>query len=97
MSGLISDFLKRLFVPPAKAAAVPPQSAETARPPARKLPEMTPERSALIAEAMKIYRSKQDVLAGLSDVQREALTFMAIKAFMGQLPKDASKPGDKKT
>jgi hypothetical protein len=93
MSGLIGDFLKRLFQPPGKAAetpALPPQVPAKA-----KVREMTPERSALIAEAMKIYRSKQDVLANLTPVQREALTYVAVKAFLGQLPKDPTKPQDK--
>jgi hypothetical protein len=44
---------------------------------------------------MKIYRSKQDVLANLTPVQREALTYVAVKAFLGQLPKDPTKPQDK--
>lgn len=77
MSGLWADFFKRLMTPPDKAAkekAVPVK-----RGPAPK--KMTPERQALIDEAMNIYRDKQTMLAELPPIQREALLYMAMKTF----------------
>lgn len=94
MSSLIADFLKRLFTPPVKAGPV--QGAEAASAPARKVRELTPERSALIAEAMRIYRQKQSLLADLPDIQREALTYIAMKAFLGQVPDGPKKKPDGK-
>ncbi|MDK9721715.1 MAG: hypothetical protein OEL53_11090 [Rhodospirillales bacterium] len=94
MSSLIADFLKRLFTPPVKAGPV--QAAPDDGVPAPKVRELTPERSALIAEAMRIYRQKQSLLAELPDIQREALTYIAMKAFLGQAPDAPKKKPDGK-
>lgn len=96
MSSLIADFLKRLFTPPVKPGPAQ-MAADAARPSAPKARELTPERSALIAEAMNIYRQKQTVLSELTTVQREALTYIALKSFLGQLPDAAKKKPDQKT
>jgi hypothetical protein len=46
----------------------------------RKKKSMTPERQALIEQAMAIHRSKSHVLDDLPPEQRDKLTFMAMKA-----------------
>lgn len=43
-------------------------------------PKMTPERQALIQQAMNVQRSKEHVLNGLSQEQREKLYVVAIKS-----------------
>ena len=42
-------------------------------------PKMTPERQDLIQQAMKVYRSKEHVLNGLSQEQRDKLYVVATK------------------
>ncbi len=42
-------------------------------------PEMTPERQALIQQTMNVYRSKEHVLKGLSQEQRDKLYAVATK------------------
>ncbi|CAA6605165.1 conserved hypothetical protein [Rhodospirillaceae bacterium LM-1] len=95
MSSLVGDFLKRLFLPPPKAVeAKLPDNLELKGAPKPKT--MTPERQALIDDALKIYRSKQSLLDELPPIQREALVYMALKTFFNA-PIDANaKPGVKK-
>ena len=87
MTGLVRDFLKRLLLPPPKEPPAP--QPEPAPPPAARERPMTPERAELLRQAMTIYRSKQAVLAELSQEQRQMLITVALKAFFDKLPADS--------
>lgn len=84
MSGLWADFFKRLLLPPEKAKAKAPPKKPQPKP-------MTPERQALIDEAMKVYRDKQSLITELPPIQREALLYMAMKTFFNA-PLQATPP-----
>ncbi len=49
---------------------------------------MTPERAELIRKAMEVRRAKQQILADLSDEQRQKLAVMAIRAFLNEGKED---------
>lgn len=57
---------------------------------------ITPERQALIANAMKVHRAKQQILADLDDESRAKLVAMAITAFLRQGPEPEPTPKAKK-
>ncbi|MBF0355717.1 MAG: hypothetical protein HQL43_10830 [Alphaproteobacteria bacterium] len=90
MTGIVLDFLKRLLVPPPKET--PPPAPPSV--PAPKERPLTPERSQLLSQAMSIYRSKQAILADLSEEQRQMLVTVALKTFFNQSPPDSK---DKKS
>lgn len=45
---------------------------------------MTPERAELIRNAMQVRRAKQQILADLSDEQRQKMALMAMRAFLNE-------------
>lgn len=45
---------------------------------------MTPQRAELIRNAIRIHRAKKQILAHLSDEQREKLMAMAMRAFLNE-------------
>ncbi len=47
---------------------------------------MTPERAALIQNAMAVHKAKQTILSDLSDEQRQKLVALAVKALLNEQP-----------
>lgn len=73
-------------IPAREPAREPDRDAAIAHMQAKVKDFVTPERQALIANAMRVHRAKQQILAELDDESRAKLVAMAITTLLNQGP-----------